>query len=198
MGKNFFSLLTLVPLEFHAMDMCYIDTFLKQPCLNNCDFVCVPSHCFSTWGRWSSPFSRHETCSHHGWSRWHGRQWGQGRNSGNKITVFLKFYCWFLFFKKNIFKELIIMLWYLRQFRHVAEEVLKPKIHTLGGILLFFYKLFLCCKFSFQELIGLIKHTKIPIICMCNDRNHPKIRSLVHYCFDLRFQRPRVEQIKVW
>uniref|UniRef100_A0A8C5KRM4 Replication factor C subunit 1 n=1 Tax=Jaculus jaculus TaxID=51337 RepID=A0A8C5KRM4_JACJA len=47
-----------------------------------------------------------------------------------------------------------------------------------------------------QELIGLIKHTKIPIICMCNDRNHPKMRSLVHYCFDLRFQRPRVEQIK--
>nr|KAF6432253.1 replication factor C subunit 1 [Rousettus aegyptiacus] len=47
-----------------------------------------------------------------------------------------------------------------------------------------------------KELIGLIKHTKIPIICMCNDRNHPKIRSLVHYCFDLRFQRPRVEQIK--
>ncbi|XP_062069567.1 replication factor C subunit 1 [Lepus europaeus] len=47
-----------------------------------------------------------------------------------------------------------------------------------------------------QELIGLIKHTKIPIICMCNDRNHPKIRSLVHYCFDLRFQRPRLEQIK--
>ncbi|XP_007496617.1 replication factor C subunit 1 isoform X1 [Monodelphis domestica] len=47
-----------------------------------------------------------------------------------------------------------------------------------------------------QELIGLIKHTKIPIICMCNDRNHPKMRSLVHYCFDLRFQRPRIEQIK--
>ncbi|KAM6362236.1 replication factor C subunit 1 isoform 3-T4 [Alca torda] len=47
-----------------------------------------------------------------------------------------------------------------------------------------------------QELIGLIRHTKIPIICMCNDRNHPKIRSLVHYCFDLRFQRPRLEQIK--
>ncbi|XP_061438963.1 replication factor C subunit 1 isoform X2 [Rhineura floridana] len=47
-----------------------------------------------------------------------------------------------------------------------------------------------------QELIDLIKHTKVPIICMCNDRNHPKIRSLVHYCFDLRFHRPRVEQIK--
>ncbi|NXN33443.1 RFC1 factor, partial [Nycticryphes semicollaris] len=47
-----------------------------------------------------------------------------------------------------------------------------------------------------RELIGLIRHTKIPIICMCNDRNHPKMRSLVHYCFDLRFQRPRLEQIK--
>ncbi|NXA46642.1 RFC1 factor, partial [Nothocercus julius] len=47
-----------------------------------------------------------------------------------------------------------------------------------------------------QELISLIRHTKIPIICMCNDRNHPKIRSLSHYCFDLRFQRPRLEQIK--
>ncbi|RXM31698.1 Replication factor C subunit 1 [Acipenser ruthenus] len=47
-----------------------------------------------------------------------------------------------------------------------------------------------------QELIGLIKNTKIPIICMCNDRNHQKIRALVNYCFDLRFQRPRVEQIK--
>ncbi|XP_052902347.1 replication factor C subunit 1 [Anopheles moucheti] len=47
-----------------------------------------------------------------------------------------------------------------------------------------------------QELIALIKDSHIPIICMCNDRNHPKIRSLVNYCFDLRFSRPRVEQIK--
>lgn len=48
-----------------------------------------------------------------------------------------------------------------------------------------------------QELILLIKNTKIPVICMCNDRNSQKIRSLANYCFDLRFQRPRVEQIKV-
>uniref|UniRef100_A0A672NQS2 Replication factor C subunit 1 n=1 Tax=Sinocyclocheilus grahami TaxID=75366 RepID=A0A672NQS2_SINGR len=48
-----------------------------------------------------------------------------------------------------------------------------------------------------QEMIGLIKQSKIPIICMCNDRNHQKIRSLANYCYDLRFQRPRVEQIKV-
>ncbi|EDW34363.1 GL21622 [Drosophila persimilis] len=47
-----------------------------------------------------------------------------------------------------------------------------------------------------QELIALIKDSSVPIICMCNDRNHPKIRSLVNYCFDLRFQRPRLEQIK--
>uniref|UniRef100_T1JCV7 Replication factor C subunit 1 n=1 Tax=Strigamia maritima TaxID=126957 RepID=T1JCV7_STRMM len=47
-----------------------------------------------------------------------------------------------------------------------------------------------------QELIQLIKSTKVPIICLCNDRNHPKIRSLSNYCFDLKFLKPRVEQIK--
>lgn len=49
-----------------------------------------------------------------------------------------------------------------------------------------------------QELINLIKSTKIPIICMCNDRNSQKVRSLANYCFDLRFQRPRVDQVKVY
>uniref|UniRef100_A0A8D8WJC6 Activator 1 large subunit n=1 Tax=Cacopsylla melanoneura TaxID=428564 RepID=A0A8D8WJC6_9HEMI len=47
-----------------------------------------------------------------------------------------------------------------------------------------------------QELIQLIKAAKVPVICMCNDRSHPKIRSLVNYCFDLPVHRPRVEQIK--
>lgn len=47
-----------------------------------------------------------------------------------------------------------------------------------------------------QELINLIKGSKVPVICMCNDRNHQKIRSLSNYTFDLRFQRPKVEQIK--
>ncbi|XP_046686070.1 replication factor C subunit 1 [Homalodisca vitripennis] len=47
-----------------------------------------------------------------------------------------------------------------------------------------------------QELIQLIKGARVPIICMCNDRNHPKIRSLSNYCFDLRFSKPRTEQIK--
>lgn len=65
----------------------------------------VASHSFSTWVRWSSPFSRLKTCSYHGWSRWHGRQWGQGRNSGKESTVVLQFYCWFFscrFFFFNI------------------------------------------------------------------------------------------------
>lgn len=47
-----------------------------------------------------------------------------------------------------------------------------------------------------QELINLIKSTAVPIICMCNDRNSQKMRSLVNYCYDLRFSRPRVDQIK--
>ncbi|KAG8233511.1 hypothetical protein J437_LFUL011672 [Ladona fulva] len=46
-------------------------------------------------------------------------------------------------------------------------------------------------------LIQLIKESCIPIICMCNDRSHPKIRSLVGHCYDLRFQKPRMEQIRV-
>lgn len=46
------------------------------------------------------------------------------------------------------------------------------------------------------ELIAVIKASSIPIICMCNDRNHQKIRSLLNYCFDLRFARPQLPQIK--
>lgn len=46
------------------------------------------------------------------------------------------------------------------------------------------------------ELIGLIKESHIPIICMCNDRNHQKMRSLVNHCYDLRFTKPPVQQIK--
>ena len=46
------------------------------------------------------------------------------------------------------------------------------------------------------ELIQLIKRSKIPVICMCNDRNSTKVRNLANYCFDLRFQKPRAEQIK--
>ena len=47
-----------------------------------------------------------------------------------------------------------------------------------------------------QELISLIKRSRIPIICICNDRQHKKIRSLANYCYDLRFYRPSVQQIR--
>lgn len=46
------------------------------------------------------------------------------------------------------------------------------------------------------ELIALIKDSHIPVICMCNDRNHPKIRSLSNHCFDLRFNKPTVNMIR--
>lgn len=45
------------------------------------------------------------------------------------------------------------------------------------------------------ELIQIIKTAHVPIICLCNDRQHQKIRSLAGHCFDLRFQKPRVEQV---
>nr|XP_012147257.1 PREDICTED: replication factor C subunit 1 isoform X2 [Megachile rotundata] len=47
-----------------------------------------------------------------------------------------------------------------------------------------------------QELINLIKSTDIPIICICNDRNNPKMRTLSNYTYDLRFSKPRLEQIR--
>jgi hypothetical protein len=34
-----------------------------------------------------------------------------------------------------------------------------------------------------------------PIICICNDRYSPKVRSLVSHCKDIRFRRPTVQQI---
>lgn len=48
-----------------------------------------------------------------------------------------------------------------------------------------------------QELITLIKTTEVPIICICNDKSSTKMRSLVNYCFDITFAKPKVEQIKV-
>jgi len=41
-----------------------------------------------------------------------------------------------------------------------------------------------------SELIKLIKESKVPIICICNDRQSQKIKSLVSYCLDLKYRRP--------
>jgi replication factor C subunit 1 len=41
-----------------------------------------------------------------------------------------------------------------------------------------------------SELINMIKSTRVPIICICNDRQSQKIRSLATYCLDLKYRRP--------
>jgi replication factor C subunit 1 len=40
------------------------------------------------------------------------------------------------------------------------------------------------------ELIQMIKKSHVPIICICNDRQSLKMKSLLPYCLDLRFRRP--------
>lgn len=48
-----------------------------------------------------------------------------------------------------------------------------------------------------QELVNLIKHTDVPIICICNDRFNTKMKTIANYCYDLKFPKLRVEQIRV-
>ncbi|KAL9642133.1 hypothetical protein ABK040_007138 [Willaertia magna] len=40
------------------------------------------------------------------------------------------------------------------------------------------------------ELVQLIKLTKVPIICICNDRSKQNLKTLITYCLDLKFSRP--------
>ncbi|KAJ2060237.1 DNA replication factor C complex subunit Rfc1 [Coemansia sp. S146] len=46
------------------------------------------------------------------------------------------------------------------------------------------------------ELIQMVKRTKVPIICICNDRQSTKVRSLANHCKDMRFRRPTEQQMK--
>jgi replication factor C subunit 1 len=46
-----------------------------------------------------------------------------------------------------------------------------------------------------KELIDTIKTTKTPIVCICNDRMHPKVRSLANHCYDIRFHKPQKGQV---
>ena len=46
-----------------------------------------------------------------------------------------------------------------------------------------------------QALIQVIKETKTPIICICNDRQNQKLKSLLNYVYDLKFQKPSLEQV---
>ena len=44
-------------------------------------------------------------------------------------------------------------------------------------------------------IIQMIKNSKVPIICICNDRSSEKIRSLATHCYDVRFHKPAKPQI---
>ncbi|KAJ2452976.1 DNA replication factor C complex subunit Rfc1 [Coemansia sp. RSA 2336] len=46
------------------------------------------------------------------------------------------------------------------------------------------------------ELIQIIKRSKVPIICICNDRQSTKVRSLANHCEDMRFRRPTEAQMR--
>jgi replication factor C subunit 1 len=46
-----------------------------------------------------------------------------------------------------------------------------------------------------SELIQMIKGSLVPIICICNDRQDPKIRTLASYCLDLKYRRPTKNMI---
>ncbi len=45
------------------------------------------------------------------------------------------------------------------------------------------------------SLIQVIKATKTPIICICNDRMNRKLQSLVNQCLDLKFNKPSKDAI---
>ena len=47
-----------------------------------------------------------------------------------------------------------------------------------------------------NALIQFIKTAKQPIICICNDRNHPKIRTLATHCLDLQFKQPTIADMQ--
>lgn len=44
-------------------------------------------------------------------------------------------------------------------------------------------------------LAEVIRNTKVPIICICNERNGPKLKPLAMSCYDIRFNRPNKTQI---
>lgn len=45
------------------------------------------------------------------------------------------------------------------------------------------------------DLIASIKISKIPIICICNDRYSQKLKSLMNYCLQINFQKPTKQQV---
>ena len=50
-------------------------------------------------------------------------------------------------------------------------------------------------KGGIKALIDIVKKTKVPIIFICNDIYSSKIKSLLNYCYDIRFYKPEKRQI---
>eukprot|EP00798_Chlamydomonas_sp_ICE-L_P032096 gene32096-biopygen9572 len=48
-----------------------------------------------------------------------------------------------------------------------------------------------------QDLIQTIKSSKVPIICICNDKWNLKLKSLRNYCVELDFRSPTPHQVKI-
>lgn len=46
-----------------------------------------------------------------------------------------------------------------------------------------------------QELIRMIKKSKVPIICIANDDSSSNMRSLANNCFKIRFRKPMTKQV---
>ncbi|ESS30893.1 ATPase, AAA family protein [Toxoplasma gondii VEG] len=47
-----------------------------------------------------------------------------------------------------------------------------------------------------QAIVKLIETSKCPIICICNDRMHPKVRTIASKCLDLRFHPPHMTALR--
>merc|ERR1712232_1072214 len=45
-------------------------------------------------------------------------------------------------------------------------------------------------KGGMAALINMIKATKNPIICICNDRGDKQVRDLAQHCYDMKYRRP--------
>ena len=50
-------------------------------------------------------------------------------------------------------------------------------------------------KGGIKALIDIVKKTKVPIIFICNDIYCNKLKSLLNYCYDIRFNKPEKRQI---
>lgn len=45
-------------------------------------------------------------------------------------------------------------------------------------------------KGGLNALLNIVKTTKMPIICICNNRNNQKLKSLIKYCYEIKFTKP--------